>query len=179
MKHKFPVIQLLFSVIFLGFLLFAFSYFYKAINNNNIIAQTKEKEWQAEKMRREEMDTLDRSVKMIEKDKNELETHFARSSDIVPFLDFIEGLAPKASVKAEVVAVDISKDRTALVVGMKASGTFNSLYKFLTLLENSPYELEFNTTEIHKEGVSEVEGKSITNPNWNMMFTFKLLSFVQ
>ncbi len=129
----------------------------------------REKEWQTEANRRNEIKTLNDSVKMIEEEKIRLETHFAKSSDIVPFLDTIEGLAPKVSVETEVSAVDVAEDHSGLLIGMKASGTFSGLYKFLTLLENSPYELKFIGMDINKETASK----------WNAVFQIKLLSFIE
>ena len=37
-------------------------------------------------------------------------------------------------------------------MAIKASGSFEALYKFLTLLENSPYELDFISMDIQKLG---------------------------
>ena len=99
----------------------------------------------------------------------------------MPFLDTVEGLAPKAGVKAEVTSVDVLSNSNGLVVGMKASGTFNGLYKFLILLENSPYELEFISMNMQSETVvtvSNTEDKNALVPKWNTAFKIKLLSFL-
>ncbi|MCX6752041.1 MAG: hypothetical protein NTZ87_00870 [Candidatus Nomurabacteria bacterium] len=169
---NFPKIPFLLSIIFLIFSCFLFSFFYRAIDNNNKESQIGEEKWQNEASRRDEIRTFDSSVKIIEEERAELETHFAKSSDVVPFLDTIEGLASKVSAKAEITSVDILADNTGLLVGMKASGTFSSLYKFLTLLENSPYELEFDGMSMLKETASGVS-------KWNVTFQVKLLSFIK
>ena len=179
MQSNFPKIPLLLSVIFFIGSSLIFLFFYRAINDNNQKLQSKEGEWQSEKLKRNEIKTLDHSVKIIEKERAQLETHFAQSSDIVPFLDTIEGLAPKVGVKAEVASVDILTDRTGLMVGMKASGTFGGLYKFLALLENSPYEIEFISMDLRREtGPGGVESKNVTVPKWDVIFKIKLLSFI-
>src|SRR3989344_1541079 len=158
------------SVAFLGLSLIVFFLFYAKINNNYQETHIREKEWQSEELKREEIKTLDHSIKIIEEERALLETHFARSSDIVPFLDAIEELGRKAGDEAEVTSVDISKDQTALIVGMKASGSFGNLYKFLTLLENSPYMLEFAAVDIKREaGLSD-------STVWDAVFRIKLLS---
>ncbi len=180
MQSNFPKMPLFLSVIFFICSSLVFLFFYRAINDNNQKSQLKEGEWQSEKLKRDEMKTLDHSVKIIEKERAQLETHFAQSSDIVPFLDTIERLAPKVSVKAEVTSVDILTDRTGLMVGMKASGTFPGLYKFLALLENSPYEIEFISMEMRREtGLGGVENKNVTVSKWDVIFKIKLLSFVE
>ncbi len=177
MQSNFLKIPLLLSVIFFVFSSSIFIFLYKAINNSVIESQYKEGKWQGEALRRNEIKTLNDSAKTVESDKVQLEKHFAQSSDIVPFLDTIEGLAPKVGVKTEVTSVDISDDRITLLVSMKASGNFSSLYKFLTLLENSPYQLEFTGVNIQKETGADVGKKSNLYPKWNVTFKIKLLSF--
>lgn len=180
MKSNFPKISLFLSTIFFIFSCLIFLFFYGAINNSDKKMQLKEGEWQSEAVRRDDIKSLDRSVKTIEGERTQLETHFAKSSDVVPFLDTIEGLAIKAGTKAEVTSVDILTDHTGLLVGMKAAGTFNGLYQFLTLLENSPYELGFVSMDLLKEtGLANVGSKNVSVSKWDVIFKIKLLSFVE
>ncbi len=176
-QSNFPKISLFFSAIFLIFSCLIFFFFYRAINNNEKESQAKELEWRNESFRRDEIKTLDRSIKIIEGEMKQLETHFAQSSDIVPFLDTIEGLALKVGAKAEVASVNILTDQTGLMVGLKGSGNFENLYKFLTLLENSPYELEFIDMDLRRETELNAGNKNVTVSKWNVIFTIKLLSF--
>ena len=178
MQNNFPKMSLFLSFMFFCVSFFVFLFFYRAISDNNKESQLKEQQWQSETLRRNGIKQLDDSVKMIEGDRAQLETHFAQSSDIVPFLDTIEGLAPKTGITAEVTSVDLSADRTELVVGMKTSGTFNGLYKFLTLLENSPYELEFIGVDMRREMGVNIGSKNIVISKWNIALKIKLLSFV-
>lgn len=173
MPSNFPKIPLFVSLIIFSLSCVASVFFYRVIDDKNKEAEQRETKWHTEAERREEIKTLDNSVKIIEGERAELETHFAKSSDAVPFLDAVEGLATRAGVKAEITSVDILKDKTGLMVGMKASGTFAGLYKFLTLLENFSYELEFAGMDMHKDISEEGGGK------WNATFKVKLLSFVQ
>ena len=177
MKKNFPIIQLFVSVLLFCVFLFVFFYFFRAIKNNVEESKSKEGEWQTETLRRDEIKTLNNSIKVIEDKRNLLETHFAKSSDIVPFLDTIEELALKVNTKAEITSVNILEDHTGLSVGMKASGTFSGLYKFLTLLENSSYELDFISMNIQKGIESDTKNKII--PKWDAIFRIKLLSFIE
>lgn len=179
MKNNFPKIPFFFSIIFFLFSCTVFLFFYKAIESNEKESQKKEGEWQAETKRRDEIKALDRSVKLIELERAELETHFANNSDIVRFLDTIEGLAPRSGAKAEVTSVDPSEDHTELTINMKASGPFDTLYKFLTLLENSPYELEFVEMDIQRTASLDSEKPNSANDDWEALFKIKLLSFVK
>ena len=128
-NNNFPKIPLLISVIFFAFSCFAFFFFFKEIKSNNEESQLRESKWQEETLRRDGIKALDHSVKVIERERGQLDTHFAQSSDIVPFLDTIEGLSKKVDAQAEVTSVDVGTNGS-LTVGMKASGTFGSLYKF-------------------------------------------------
>lgn len=178
-QSKFPKIPFFISTMFFCVFLLTFFFFYRATNNNNQESQSREEEWRDEALRRDEIKTLDHLVKTMENERAQLETHFAKSSDIVPFLDTIEKLAFKVDAKAEVTSVDILVDHTGLMVGVKASGTFNSLFRFLTLLENSSYELEFIEMDIQKEArPSEMENKKSAIPGWNVIIKIKLLSFI-
>jgi len=106
--------------------------------------------WSEEAGRRNETNSLNVLLEKVAPSMAILQTHFAKSSDVVPFLDTIEKLAPKVGATAAVDSVIASSDNTGLVVGLKASGSFEAVYKFLTLLENSPYELDFISMDIQK-----------------------------
>ena len=177
MKNIFPKIPLLLSIIFFIFSCFVLFLLYGKINDNNQKSQIAGEEWQKEADRREEMRSLEHSVKIIKQERDQLETHFAQSSDIVPFLDTIESLAPKTGVKAEISSVDIVDNKTALKVVINSTGSFEGLYKFLMLLENSSYELEFMSVDLHQKDGQDLK-KGIKVPNWEVAISVKLLSFV-
>ncbi len=179
MKSNIPKIQLLFSALFFLISFSALFFFYRTINANNKGAAEKEGQWQSEAARRDGIRALDSSVKAVETQRTQLETHFAKSSDIVPFLDTIEGLAPQTGVVASVTSVAIAADDSGLLVGMSASGTFGGLYKFLTLLENSPYELEFDGVDLRSAPLLSGGGKNTSVPPWDLILKMKLLTFVQ
>ncbi len=138
-------------------------------------------------LRREEVALLNKSITSIKQDRDLLATHFAQGSDIVPFLNTIESIARKSGVKAEISSVDVLKDKSGLLVKVSSSGTFNNIYKFLLLLENSPYELDVSGLNLQKEpsavvsdesGIEGVEPAPVVEPKWQALFTLKLLSFV-
>jgi len=181
MQNNFKKTPLFLSIALLLFSCAVFFYMNRVINNKVKASEQILGEWQKEASRREEIRSLYRSIKTIEKQKSLIETHFAQGSNIVPFLDTIENLAPKTGAKAEITSVDIAKDNAGLMVGIKASGSFEAVYKFLLLLENSPYELEFismNMQKIIPQDVSD-KSKKLKVPLWDAVFKIKLLSFIQ
>ena len=179
MKHNFPKLSLLLSVVLLAFSSFLFLFLYTKINSNNNISEQMRIEWQTEAQRQNDMKSLEESILVISEERALLETHFAQSSDVVPFLDMIEKLAKDGGAKAEVVLVDLSKDNMGLVVQIEATGNFRSVYKFLTLLENSPYELEVMSMDMKKLGGGDPNDKNSKTTQWSAVLQVELLSFVK
>ena len=176
--QKFNKVPLLISLIFFSFSLATFVFLYTKIQTNHKISKQLEADWRSEASKREETKTLDRSLKMLEEERALLEKHFIKSSDVVPFLDMVEKMAPKVGAKAEISLVDLSKDNSSLTVEMKATGQFEAVYKFLTLLENSPYELDFMLISMQRLGEVNPDG-GVQSALWSGIFKVKLLSFIQ
>jgi hypothetical protein len=148
------------------------------MDNNNAKAVSDEQIWQAEVERRDEIKALDSSIQSISSERTQLDTHFAKSSDVVPFLDTLGALGTQVGTKIQVVSVNISQDNNGLLVELKASGTFEALYKYITLLENSPYEIEFSGMDLQKDISTGTGAKGAKASMWNMVLNIKLLSFI-
>jgi hypothetical protein len=159
--------------LFLCIAVVSFVMLYKKIQANHKLASETESQWQAEIEHQKTVRTLVRSVDNIKEERERFETHFAKSSDIVPFLDTIEGLAEKASAKATIDKVDITADPVGLLITIHASGSFESIYKFMRLLENSSYELAILDFELKKSFTQ-------TNPmiTWEASLTVNVVSFI-
>jgi hypothetical protein len=146
---------------------------YNEISNIKQSSDQKLIEWGTEAARRDEIKSLDNLMRKIEEQKKQVETHFIQSSNPVPFLDTIEKLASSVNAKNLVSSVDISQDGQFLIVGMNVAGSFESFFKFLTLLENSPYELEFILVDIQRDNIDSKIG------GWSAVLKIKLLTFIK
>ena len=177
--QKFKKMPLILSILFMVSSFFVLFFLYGQINNNKKISEQIQAEWQTEKIRRNEARSLDRLVLAIGKEKILLESHFTQSSNIVPLLNTIEQLSLKVGAKSKVTSVDISKDKTILMVAVGTSGSFNAVYKFLMLLENSPYELEFASINMQREAELDVITNKVKELKWQTVFKIRLLSFIQ
>lgn len=167
------------SGVFLILSLAGFFVLYSKIKSNTEVSEKALRDLQIEAYRREKMDSLAGLVKKISKERGEIDSHFVRSSDVVPFLDKVESLAKQSFVDRAVVStIDVSPDKSSLVMGVQASGSFESLYKFLSLLENSPYELSFSSVNFRTESSPETDSQGVL-PSWSATFKIKLLSFIQ
>ncbi|MCX6747768.1 MAG: hypothetical protein NTW98_02375 [Candidatus Nomurabacteria bacterium] len=69
--------------------------------------------------------------------------------------------------------MDINEDPASLLIGVHASVSFESVYKFMTLLENASYELEIQTFDLRKEGIALDALKT----SWSVTMQIKVLSF--
>ena len=179
MKNNFQKIPIILSTLIFICLCFAFVFLYKETNSNNQKAGQNMATLQAEVDRLDGITLLDHTLAQNSDNLAMLETHFARSSNVVPFLDSIQQLGPEAGAEVVIDSVGAGANNTGLIVELKASGSFASVYKFLTLLENSPYELNFLSTDIHRLADLNNSSKSAPNPGWEAIFKIRLLSFVQ
>lgn len=175
---KFKKIPLFISILALVIACALFFFLYKKTNDDKKTADTMQTEWQTEANRREQISSLQRSVKSIEAERDLLNSHFAQSSDAVPFLDTIEQLASSVGATPEITSVNILKDNSALTVDLKASGSFDSVYKFLLLLENSPYELELDSVDMQNTNAGALPDGKTVSAKWQITLSLKLLSFV-
>jgi len=166
--------SLIFSIIILIISFLVFFYLLKGINDNKDTTEVIQKEWQTEATYRDNIRFIANLVKNIEPQINSLETHFVQSSDVVPFLNTVEKLAKEVNAEAEVVSVNVAKDSPTLLVEMKAQGSFETIYKLITLLENSPYIIEFTSVDI--QDVSTITNK---NNEWTASLHMKLISFIK
>lgn len=180
MQNKFKKIILIIPIALFLLCCSLFFFIFKEIKNNVKILEQSEVNLKEEALKREEIKDFDNLFKSIEQEKTLFETHFVQSSDIVPFLNTIEKIANSIGTKAEVSFIEIAKDNSGLILEMKNRGSFERVYKFLMLLENSPYELEFMSIEMHSSFVEDSEkNKNDTKKNeWEALFRIKLISFI-
>lgn len=177
MKNNFQKIILLISTALLLFLCFAFVFLYREISDNYQKIQQDTINLQAEEHQRHNIASLNQSLQKIAPDMALLESHFVKSSNIVPFLNMIETLAQEAGVSVQINSINIKKDNSELMVDLKASGSFELIYKFLTLLENFPHELDFISMNMQKS-LSDVSGKNIKDSKWEVILKAQLLSLI-
>ncbi|MFA5840980.1 MAG: hypothetical protein WC847_01760 [Candidatus Paceibacterota bacterium] len=178
MKNNFQKILLAISAMLLLVCSFAFIFLFNKINDNNQKIEQDTINLQTEARRREDMLSLNRSLQKIVDDRALLESHFIKSSDVVPFLNMIEKLAQDAGVSAQIDSVNSKTNNQELTVELRASGVFETVYKFLILLENSPYEIDFLLTDIHRTSSSVVVGKIPEVSKWEAIFKIQLISYI-
>ncbi|MFH1200949.1 MAG: hypothetical protein V1484_01305 [bacterium] len=178
MKKNLQKILLFISATLLLLFCFTFTFLYQKINDNNQKTQQDTISLQTETHQRDDIASLTQTLQKIISDRILLENHFIKNSDIVPLLNIIERLAQEAGVSSQIDSIDTQTDKAELIIELKASGRFEAIYKFLTLLENSPYVLDFRSMNIHKMPSPVVPDKNIANASWEVVLKIQLLSFI-
>ena len=171
------LIKFLPAVLFIAITTIGFFYILNSIKSLNIDTANISDQILSETARRNNIENLNNEIKDITTQREMLETHFAKDSDVVPFLDNLQALSVKAGSPAEVSAVDLNKEDGHLEVSMRTKGDFVSIYKLLALLENSPYEIDFTSVQLDKEILSDADFKLGKTSKWNAAFKLTLLSF--
>ena len=185
MQNNFPKVPFYSSLLALCILTTVFIFLYGQIKSNTVKSEQTMTEVEAHISKREEIRSLDSSLRAIQDDKTKLEQHFVASSDVVPFLDSVEAAAPKVDAHAQVISVDVAQDNSGLLVSLDVTGSFSGVYRFITILENFPYELEFESINMKQEAGAPVaadpSGKTktpvVSSPKWEATVGLKLLSF--
>jgi len=173
MQNNFKKIPLIVSILFLLAVALFFFFLYRGVNNHMAEVNETEKKLEAEIARRNEIKALNNYFLSTQGKKNQLETHFVQSSNVVPFLNTLEDLGTGVGVKMKVASIDISRDGTGLLIQLKSTGTFSQVYKFITTLENAPYELEFVSVDLKKEVTEDEESSN----QWEANINLRLISF--
>ena len=179
MKYNFLKLPFSLSIALLIFSCLSFSFLYIKIKNTDTVSTQIFNKWQEENQKRNDLEYFDHLIKSIDQEKTLLNIHFAEASDIVHFLNTIEKLTIGAKAEAEVVFVKVLDTDKTLSLQIKTSGSFESVYKFLMLLENSPYELDLSSLEMQRVSADDATDNSkAKNPQWSVVFWVKLLSFI-
>ncbi len=196
---------LVFSFLALSIAGVLYYFLYQKIKTNNEATTQAELSWHIETIRQNDLRELDRSLKIISEEQDVFNSHFANSVDIVPFLDTLEKLASEVGSEAEVFSVEqvayeantqktkssddedteekpatnvSNTPKTSLLVGLRAAGSFSSIYKFVKLLENSPYEIKVVSFSVEKEPESFVLLNKVEVPKWRAIIKIRLISFI-
>lgn len=169
--RKFKKGPILLSLLFLALSCLGLFYVFQKINQNKTAATEALRIWAEEDARRNELKSLDAMLENIKKETAALDEHFAQKSNVVPFLDSLEELGTEAGASSEVLSVETTPNGSDLLISLEAEGSFRAVYKFLQLLENSPYELEFLALDMGRSSGGD------STAEWEGFFKIKLLTF--
>lgn len=169
MKNK-NLVYAISSFFFLVISVMALYFFYIHINKNKAEVDAKNAEWQTEQNRRLEIKSLERVVKNLEDERIALSEHFVSAENPVEFFNSLEGLASSVGATAKVVSVNTDKENKSFGLNLEASGSFDSVYRFITLLENSSYKMKIKSIDLQ---VGPVD----LSKKWVLQINLELVTF--
>jgi Tfp pilus assembly protein PilO len=167
---------ILYIITFFLVVVVGFSLLYLKLKKNHDELKEINTEYNQEQERRKEVKFLNDVLSEIEEEINYFNSHFVIDSEIVGFFGEIEEIAKNVGVEAEVVSVgEPSPYQSGVTVGVDFSGDFESVYKFVLLLENSKYELKIESIRIVKETYAQEE---LTYTSWKGDLVLRVTSFI-
>ena len=160
------------------FMCFVYAYLFHTIrvigqDDASLDAETTTLEGQAS-----EVDVLKKNLASIQERQPVLTSYFIDASDIVPFLETIEGYGRQTNVATKFNTFTFKKAPDMLVVSMVADGSFTDLYHFMALLEAAPYEITMNTADVEAQLPKGLEAnqKTTAPTGWEANITLSVTS---
>lgn len=167
------MVMLALLTVFIG----VYSYLYLQIKYKNTKASILIQEIKEETTKQEELARLKRTISATNADREKLSSHFVLGSKAVGFLETIEGYGKTARTTLSITTADIDTEHNTFKITLIAKGTFTEVYHYLQLLENTPYQFQFN--KITFDHGSATTGTEAGAPSvWNLNVGFTLISFI-
>jgi Tfp pilus assembly protein PilN len=99
-----------------------------------------------------EVDQLKKNLAATQVSQQTLQSYFIDASDIVPFLETLEGYGKNANVVVKYQTVQIAGSPAELEVALTADGSFVDVYRFIASLEAAPYEFSITSATVESQG---------------------------
>jgi len=112
---------------------------------------------------------INKSLVVNKEAKGKIESVFLDENSLINFIKELEYFAQKTGMELDMKGVRILKEtNSGAVFNFIVEGSFSGIYRYLTLLENSRYQLRFEGINIQK---------SLNDENWVAALELKVLSF--
>ena len=175
------------SILMVVLVLGSFTFLFKVIQNKNehanavmVTLDDKLKKKQSSVEISNKMDDIDN----VRKDIND---HLLDSDKIDFFVDYLEKLGSANGSELVVTSIKLPDEEHKVSVAVSVKGSFNSVMKTIIYLENSKYQIHFNSIYLNKE-IDPVNPQNNTNtknvkvktsvPVWQSDIDFSVLSSI-
>lgn len=126
----------------------------------------------------EEFQTLRSVIATTEETRAELDDYFVFSDEVVPTIERIESFGKHAGVAVVFDGVNVKEgEGPTLELQLRAGGSFESLFYFLSLVQSLPLRLSFERVFVEKKQKEFARPKDVAG-EWNGTFAFSITSFV-
>ena len=108
-----------------------------------------------------------------------LDSYFVDPNNVVPFLETIEGYGKTAGVTTTFSEVQLADKPTHLTVTVDAHGSFTNIYRFVSMLEAAPYQMQVAEADIQAAAPPGSLNPQNTVPaitTWDSAITLSVLS---
>lgn len=125
------------------------------------------------------INSLQDLVESLDKEKEMIEAAVLTEENIVEFIEFLEQLAQKTNTELFINSASLPKDKQEPGPGFqfRVSGSFREIFHYLVLLENNPFQLIFETSQVQKLSLEERKRKE-TSKDWEGLFNIIVLSYL-
>ena len=189
MKKNYYIIFLGTSFLLLLSAIGGYVYLYSRITKKTESVESVAIEIENEKRSQQNISGLKRSIVLTEQKNKILESHFVTEGKVVNFIESIEMLGKESGVVVDIQSLQPGEQtgKEGLYVTLSLSGEFNSVNKFILLLENMPYQIVLGNVILSTDkkpvpsssstDPSKAVPTPVGNPKWKASVDFVLTSY--
>ena len=130
---------------------FVYGYLFHTIRQTGLAGAALEAETSTLEDQASEAGEIKKNLSLIQARQPVLASYFIDASDIVPFLETIEGYGRQTNVTTKFNTFTFKRAPDMLAVSMVADGSFTDLYHFMALLEAAPYEITMTSADVQAQ----------------------------
>lgn len=177
MTKKF-INSLVIVVLLNGFLVAGWFLFFKNIKSSRERIIGLEKEILENGNWIQNVKVLEKALEELKTERQAIEKAMVAENDLVGFIEFLESLAVKNNLELAIGSASLpQKKEEPLSFSLNLAGSFASLARFNILLENSPFGVNIETSQIRKMSPDEKKTKK-TNKDWEGVFKINVLNYL-
>lgn len=180
-KNKTNLILLISSIVMLGSLA-TLIFFFKIIENKNKHTSATLVTLANKIVKKENSKALKDQIDEVALIRESTNKHFVNGGEMDSFIDYLEGLGKDAGTEVRIEDFKVSPDdKNTLSVKLSSKGSFNNVMKFLSIIENTQYQVYINKMILGKQpDVSNIDpktGQPIPSGNsiWEADISFNIL----
>lgn len=177
MSKKF-VKSLIIIVLINGFMLAGWLLFYQNIKTSQARIIGLEKEILENERSIQNINALEKILEQLKTEKQTIEKAVVSEKDLVGFIEFLESLAQKTNIDLNIGSAVLPQNKTEPPsFSLNLAGSFSALTKFNILLENSPFGVNVETSQIRKLSSDEKKAKK-TDKDWEGILKINVLNYL-
>lgn len=129
-----------------------FIFFFKVVENKNKHTSATLVTLANKIVKKENSQMLKDTIDQVYLTKESVGKHFVDSNEIDSFIDYLEGLGKDSGTEVNVQDFKISEEnKNILSVRLLSRGSFSNVIRFLTLIENTQYQVSISKTTLEKQ----------------------------